>query len=33
VRERGEHMVTAAHLHVLAQRRFGAASERPHGKP
>ena len=33
VRERGEHVVTAAHLHVLAQRRFGAAGERPHGEP
>ena len=25
VRDRGEHMVTAAHLHALVQRRFGAA--------
>jgi hypothetical protein len=25
VRERGEHVITAAHLHALAQRRFGAS--------
>lgn len=32
VRERGEHVITAAHLHALVQRRFGAsgaANEQP----